>query len=85
MQFKAVAFALAASSVALAQDLSGLPKCAQTPAISSIGSSGCQLTDIKCICSNQSFLSGLQSQVATACPNPADQAGTFRLASSKGR
>ncbi|MCJ1476011.1 hypothetical protein MMC13_004675 [Lambiella insularis] len=68
MQFSKIAFVAAlAAPLASAQNLSGLPSCALTPAISSLSSTGCALTDIKCICDNTSFLTGLQKQVTAAC------------------
>ncbi|MCJ1480594.1 hypothetical protein MMC06_000749 [Schaereria dolodes] len=65
MKFAAVA-ALAIST-ASAQDLSGLPACAETPAVSALGSSGCALTDIKCICEDTSFLDNLAPAVEAVC------------------
>ena len=76
LQSTILAIALAATSVfAQTPSLTGLPQCAQGAALGSISNSGCQLTDVGCICRNQSFLSGLQSQVQQACPSPQDQAG----------
>ena len=77
MQFKSSILAIALAVTAVSAQLEGLPQCAQAPALASIGDSGCQLTDIACICKNQAFLSGLQTKVATACTNPTDQAGTL--------
>ncbi|MCJ1414469.1 hypothetical protein MMC32_000795 [Xylographa parallela] len=68
MQYSKIAFiaALAAPLVA-AQDLSGLPSCALTPAINSLSSTGCALTDVACICNDKSFLMSLETTVEAVC------------------
>jgi len=80
MQYSKIAFlaALAAPLVA-AQDLSGLPSCALTPAISALGSTGCALTDVACICKNTGFLTSLESTVEAAC-DAADLATALQFA-----
>ena len=44
-------------------------------AASAIGATGCAVTDAKCVCSNTSFLSTVQTCIATAC-SPSDQQST---------
>jgi len=70
--------ALAAPLIA-AQDLSGLPSCAETPAIAALGSTGCSITDIACICKDSAFLTSLEPAVAAAC-SPADLATALQFA-----
>ncbi|KAH6870978.1 hypothetical protein B0T10DRAFT_553527 [Thelonectria olida] len=55
------------SASTLAQDLSGLPACAQTCALDAIGASGCAVTDVVCICLSDIFISAYSSCVATSC------------------
>jgi len=80
MQYSKIAFlaALFAPLVA-SQDLSGLPSCALTPAISALGSTGCALTDVKCICDNTKFLQSLQTTVEAVC-SAADLATALQFA-----
>ncbi|MCJ1392700.1 hypothetical protein MMC18_005571 [Xylographa bjoerkii] len=80
MQYSKIALlaALAAPLVA-AQDLSGLPSCALTPAISALGSTGCALTDVACICKNTGFLTSLETTVEAAC-DAADLATALQFA-----
>ncbi|MCJ1292575.1 hypothetical protein MMC34_004126 [Xylographa carneopallida] len=80
MQYSKIAFlaALAAPLVA-AQDLSGLPSCALTPAINSLSSTGCALTDVACICNDSSFLHSLQTTVEAVC-DQADLAKALQFA-----
>ncbi|MCJ1356012.1 MAG: hypothetical protein MMC33_006006 [Icmadophila ericetorum] len=68
MQYKQIAVlaALAAPFVG-AQNLSNLPSCALQPALSAIQSSGCGLSDYKCICSDTSFLTTLEQDIKTTC------------------
>ncbi|KAI9774127.1 MAG: hypothetical protein M1840_005220 [Geoglossum simile] len=61
------ALAVLAGSGVMAQDLSQLPACAQTCAIGGISSSGCALTDFKCICSASAFLTAMGECTAKAC------------------
>lgn len=39
----------------------------QAPALSSIGSTGCQLTDFACICKNSAFISSLTPVIQRDC------------------
>ncbi|MCJ1318448.1 hypothetical protein MMC15_003776 [Xylographa vitiligo] len=80
MQYSKLAFlaALAAPLVA-AQDLSGLPSCALTPAINSLSSTGCALTDVACICNDSSFLHSLETTVEAVC-DQADLAKALQFA-----
>ncbi|MCJ1396943.1 hypothetical protein MMC11_000135 [Xylographa trunciseda] len=80
MQYSKVAFLAALlAPLAAAQNLSGLPSCALTPAISALGSTGCALTDVKCICDNTKFLQSLQTTVEAVC-SPADLATALQFA-----
>lgn len=54
----------------------------QSAALNSLASTGCQLTDVKCICNSAPYLSTLQGQVAQAC-SPADQ-GSMSLRHDRG-
>ncbi|MCJ1224468.1 hypothetical protein MMC12_001113 [Toensbergia leucococca] len=56
-----------AASITTAQSISDVPACAETAALSSISSTGCQLTDFKCICTDQSFISSLLPVVQNSC------------------
>ncbi|MCJ1245550.1 hypothetical protein MMC30_002754 [Trapelia coarctata] len=75
MQFRFLSASLAALAIAvpftMAQDLSSLPTCAQAPALSSIASTSCQLTDFSCICKDTAFITALTPQIEKAC-SPAD-------------
>ncbi|MCJ1361051.1 hypothetical protein MMC16_000148 [Acarospora aff. strigata] len=80
MQYSKIAIiAAVATPFVAAQDLASLPACAQAAATSSLGSTGCALTDIKCICNASSYLSSLQQQISSAC-NAADQASALAFA-----
>ncbi|KAI1614145.1 hypothetical protein EDD36DRAFT_435297 [Exophiala viscosa] len=61
-------------NVAASQDLSGLPSCAVNCAVGAIGTTGCALTDVHCICSATTFLSGVETCIQGAC-NATDQQG----------
>ncbi|KAK3075106.1 hypothetical protein LTR53_001860 [Teratosphaeriaceae sp. CCFEE 6253] len=79
-----LALAHAATSTALALALPGsdptaLPQCAQTAFLGALPASGCQASDVQCICSNHEFLAAVQSAVQTAC-TPADQAAVAGFA-----
>ncbi|KAJ9627553.1 uncharacterized protein PV06_05893 [Exophiala oligosperma] len=66
-------------NLASSQDLSGLPSCALSCATGAIGSTGCALTDAKCICTATNFLSGVETCVQGAC-SQADQQATLQFA-----
>ncbi|EXJ78801.1 hypothetical protein A1O1_09203 [Capronia coronata CBS 617.96] len=61
------AVALALALPAIAQDITSLPQCAQSPILNAISASGCPLTDIKCICGNDNFIDGLLNLIPTLC------------------
>ncbi|MCJ1252847.1 hypothetical protein MMC24_000653 [Lignoscripta atroalba] len=73
------ALAVLATSSASAQSLADLPPCATGPALASFASTGCDVTDYACICSDSAFLAGLQPVVQAAC-SPADLAKTIAFA-----
>ncbi|KAK6362682.1 hypothetical protein TWF730_000138 [Orbilia blumenaviensis] len=71
--------AVAAGAALAAAQLDQIPTCALTCAISSIGSSGCQQTDISCICSASTFLTGILSCIQGSCTE-AEVAQTLKAA-----
>ncbi|GIJ89824.1 mucin-21 [Aspergillus pseudoviridinutans] len=73
MKLYSVALALAAClSMAAAQGLDGLPDCAKSCATDSIPAS-CGL-DVKCICTDTSFISGISCCILKSCPADKQQA-----------
>ncbi|KAK9647047.1 hypothetical protein HCH54_005770 [Aspergillus fumigatus] len=73
MKFFSVSLALAAClSMAAAQGLDGLPDCAKSCATNSIPAS-CGL-DVKCICTDSSFISGISCCVLQSCGPDQQQA-----------
>lgn len=68
-------------TIAKAQNLAGLPSCAEPALFASIQGSGCQLTDVKCLCSNQKLFPTLLSAIQQAC-SPADQAAVEAFGAS---
>ncbi|KAK5084473.1 hypothetical protein LTR05_005549 [Lithohypha guttulata] len=60
-------------ALALAQDLAGLPTCAQTAALNGATGSGCSLTDAQCLCTNTGFITSLRGAIASSCTSVADQ------------
>ncbi|KAF7156856.1 hypothetical protein CNMCM5623_000701 [Aspergillus felis] len=67
MKLYSVALALAAClSMAAAQGLDGLPDCAKSCATDSIPAS-CGL-DVKCICTDSSFITGISCCILKSCP-----------------
>jgi len=77
MKYSVAIVALAATAVSA--QLSAIPQCALTCAISSLGSTGCGQTDIKCICTATSFIAALTPCVQAAC-SAADLAKTITAA-----
>ncbi|KAK6357667.1 hypothetical protein TWF718_001974 [Orbilia javanica] len=59
--------AVAAGAALAAAQLDKIPTCALTCAITAIGSSGCGQTDIACICSANTFLTGILSCIEGTC------------------
>lgn len=74
-----VILSVVASAALAAAQLSAIPQCALTCAISSIGASGCSETDIKCICSASAFLTSITSCVQGSC-TAAELAQTLKAA-----
>lgn len=66
MKTSAIIAAAAGAALAVAQ-LDQIPTCALSCAITSIGSSGCAQTDIACICSASSFLTGILTCIQGSC------------------
>ncbi|KAF3941167.1 hypothetical protein ABW19_dt0207260 [Dactylella cylindrospora] len=58
---------LATKIVLVASQLENLPSCALTCALSSLGSTGCDTTDIACICGASEFIDSLVPCVESAC------------------
>ncbi|KAF6239369.1 hypothetical protein HO173_002631 [Letharia columbiana] len=55
------------SSRSHAQNLSNLPSCAQSPALSAIGSTGCQANDFACLCKDNSFINAALAGAEKQC------------------
>ncbi|KAE9369718.1 hypothetical protein N431DRAFT_485568 [Stipitochalara longipes BDJ] len=69
MQFPsllAALFATAATTV-LAQNLTGLPDCAQTCFTDNFANSACADTDIACLCADSTFFGDVEVCVLTDC------------------
>lgn len=58
---------------------SPLPACAEPALVAAVQASGCQPSDVQCICSDPSVISSLTSAVQTACDS-ADQAADGEVA-----
>lgn len=56
-----------------AQTLTDVPKCSANDALTNIKDTGCQISDLKCICNDQDWLTKLLPQVQKDC-SPADLA-----------
>ncbi|SPN97159.1 uncharacterized protein DNG_00675 [Cephalotrichum gorgonifer] len=70
MKYTTVALALAATVLAQDSPSTGVPSCAQdciTQATIGNKIAGCTTGDIKCVCSNDSFLSSIACCLADAC------------------
>ncbi|KAH8759588.1 hypothetical protein BGZ57DRAFT_615147 [Hyaloscypha finlandica] len=68
MQFPTILALLAAAATSvLAQDLSGLPTCAQTCFTDNFANSACAVTDIACLCADTTFFNDVEICVLTAC------------------
>lgn len=76
-------FVAIAAGHAIAQStasyLAQFPECAQQPLVQGIAKSGCVVTDLDCICSNQNLLQNLASAILADC-NTADQSGKSQSA-----
>lgn len=59
------------SSGSLGQNLQDLPSCAQSPAFSAIGSTGCPSSDFACFCKSDSFINAALAGAEAQCP-PSD-------------
>jgi len=79
--FLVSALAVLAGTGVMAQDLTQLPACAQTCAFGGISSSGCPITDLKCICSASAFLQAMGDCTAKAC-TPAEIEKTLTFATA---
>ncbi|QVM07719.1 hypothetical protein D8B26_002410 [Coccidioides posadasii str. Silveira] len=64
---------------AFAQDITSMPQCAQSPVLEAISSSKCGLTDVKCICTDKDFVSGLLEKIPKVC-SPEDFAAATKVA-----
>lgn len=71
--------AVATGAALAAAQLDQIPTCALSCAITSIGSSGCQQTDISCICQASTFLTGILSCIQGSC-SEAEIGQTLRAA-----
>lgn len=59
-----------------AQTPTDVPKCAANAALTNIKDTGCQISDLRCICNDQDWLTKLLPQVQKDC-SPADLAKTI--------
>jgi hypothetical protein len=59
-----LAFSIAGFVRGQSQDL---PACAQTALSSSVSSSGCSSIDTTCLCSDSSYVTSVENQLATNC------------------
>jgi hypothetical protein len=66
MQYSKLALLAAVMAPLASAQLSNLPSCALNPAISALGSTNCG-TDVKCACSDQSFIDTLAPLIQKAC------------------
>jgi hypothetical protein len=77
MQFPTILALLAAAATSvLAQDLSGLPTCAQACFTDNFANSACAVTDIACLCADTTFFNDVEICVLTACSTD-DAVGMF--------
>ncbi|KAF3915976.1 hypothetical protein AA313_de0208042 [Arthrobotrys entomopaga] len=86
MKFSAVTL-VAVAAVASAQSIADIPACAQTCLLPALQATGCSLTDFKCSCSNEDFVSGSTACILKACsPSDAEKAAkaTYELCQSVG-
>lgn len=63
-------------TIAKAQNLAGLPACAQPALLAAFQASGCKATDTACLCMNPELLTSLPSYIKGAC-SKADQAAVL--------
>ncbi|KAJ9645259.1 hypothetical protein H2201_005605 [Coniosporium apollinis] len=79
MRFSALALAAYFGALAVAQSTSiaDLPVCARNCVGSNLG--GCNAIDVRCICSNTDYISGLSCCVLNSC-SPEDQQRTIDFA-----
>ncbi|EON66655.1 hypothetical protein W97_05901 [Coniosporium apollinis CBS 100218] len=79
MRFSALALAACFGALAVAQSTSiaDLPVCARNCVGSNLG--GCNPIDVRCICSNTDYISGLSCCVLNSC-SPEDQQRTIDFA-----
>jgi len=87
MKFTTVAFAAVSAAIVSAQGIADIPACAQTCLLTGIQKTGCDLTDFKCTCSNNQFITESTACIQTSCP-AADVAkaaqATYELCKSVG-
>ncbi|KAK6528894.1 hypothetical protein TWF694_004124 [Orbilia ellipsospora] len=86
MKFSAVTL-VAVAAVASAQSIADIPACAQTCLLPALQATGCQLTDFKCSCSNEQFVSGSTACILKACSKADAEkaaAATYGLCKSAG-
>lgn len=68
-------------TIAKAQPLGGLPKCAEPALLSALRDSGCIAMDVGCVCANrEKIFPGVVSAIGQAC-QPSDRAAVEALAS----
>lgn len=67
-----------------AQTLTDVPECSSNDALTNINNTGCQISNLECICNDQGWLAKLLPQVQKDC-SPADLASTLLPLSVLGR
>lgn len=67
MQFPMLAFLAVAATTVFAQDLTGLPTCAQACFTDNFANSACADTDIACLCADSVFFGDVEICVLTDC------------------
>lgn len=65
-------------------NIPGLPKCAGS-CVTGDSFGGCKLSDIKCICSNKSYLAGLACCVSKSCDAADQESMSARLSRHRQR
>ncbi|KAA8896158.1 hypothetical protein FN846DRAFT_285391 [Sphaerosporella brunnea] len=71
MKFTAIFVAAALAAVVSAQGLSAFPSCGAACLVGAVGSTSCDPTDLKCLCSSQLFISSSNNCLQQSC-TPAD-------------
>jgi len=79
MKYSFVALALGVTSVLGQSIVPGLPECATDCLVKGLASTGCEIVDFKCSCSNEAFVTGARTCIAGVC-DEADQQKALEVA-----